>query len=137
MERSRARDRHRHTANHVGATVATMWQTELQLPDLPLELERLLAQIPVGRVTTYGDLADALGTRSASRWVGEYLLHHAHDDSCMCHRVVLATGDLGRFIEGTPLKQRKLRDENVRTRSGSVDVEQLRFCEFETTRPLA
>ena len=114
-----------------------MWPSELKLPDLPRELERLLAQIPQGRVTTYGDLADALGTRSASRWVGEYLLHHPHDEFCACHRVVLATGELGRFIEAAPVKKRRLRDESVDTRGGRVDLDRLRFCDFKTTRPLA
>ncbi len=37
-----------------------MSESQQEIPDLIGELERLLAQIPPARVTTYGRLADAL-----------------------------------------------------------------------------
>lgn len=43
------------------------------IPDLPSELCRLLDQIPVDRVTTYGDLAIALGDRRAAPWIARSL----------------------------------------------------------------
>src|SRR5690606_4621112 len=75
------------------------------VPDLPAELERLLAQIPAGRVTTYGDLARALGDVKAARWVGEYLLEHPHPDACTCHRVVRKEGEVGLYIAGDPAEK--------------------------------
>ena len=45
------------------------------LPDLPGEVRRMLAQVPAGHVTTYGDLAKGLGNVIASRWIGSLLLH--------------------------------------------------------------
>ncbi len=44
-----------------------------ELPDLRVELDRLLAQIPAGAVTSYGDLAEALGDLGAARWVATEL----------------------------------------------------------------
>ena len=64
-------------------------------PNMPSHLFQLVAQIPRGRVTTYGDLARALGNVMASRWVGQELLNHDHHSNCHCHRVVRANGDLG------------------------------------------
>lgn len=43
------------------------------IPDLPSELCRLLDQIPLDRVTTYGDLATALGDRRTAPWIARSL----------------------------------------------------------------
>lgn len=52
----------------------------------------LVRQIPAGSVTTYGDIAQALGTRDARR-VG-HALHANPDTSTPCHRVVTKDGQL-------------------------------------------
>src|SRR5688572_885427 len=43
------------------------------LPDLRFALRGLLDQVPRGRVTTFGRLADALGDVVAARWVADFL----------------------------------------------------------------
>jgi len=107
------------------------------IPDLAACLERLWRQIPVGRVATYGDLADALGDRIAARWVGHCAMHHAHDDDCPCHRLVRADGGLGNYISGRiEDKRRRLRREGVASRDGLVKLADHRFTRFETDRPL-
>lgn len=57
------------------------------------EVYALVRQIPSGFVTTYGDIAKALGTRDARR-IGHAL--HANPDSDLtpCHRVVTKDGKL-------------------------------------------
>lgn len=117
-----------------------MWRdklAQLDIPNLPQALQRLLSQIPAGRVSTYGDIADALGDRSAARWVGEELLDHPHDERCLCHRVVLKSGDIGRYITGDPDdKTCRLLEEAVRVDEGRVDLSVCLFTEFESDRPL-
>lgn len=109
-----------------------------EIPDLPAELMTLVAQIPSGTVTTYGDLAAALGDRSAARWVGEFLRHHPHPASCACHRVVRHTGEPGLYVTGDESeKSRRLEDEGVHLRSGRVDLNQHRFTAFTGSPPLA
>lgn len=81
-------------------TVTGIEPGDYHIPNLAEELTSLLPQISHGRVTTYGDLADALGSRRAARWVGEYLLNHDHSDGCPCHRVVRHQGELGRYVTG-------------------------------------
>jgi deoxyribonuclease V len=118
-------------------------------PDLPGALEDLLAQVPEGRVTTYGLLAKALGDPIASRWVGHHLLHHEHHPECPCHRVVRATGHLGAYIEGDPLrKARRLEVEglivdtpptkahNKPDAQARVDLKQYAFDAFQGPAPL-
>jgi deoxyribonuclease V len=107
------------------------------LPDMEGELRALLAQIPPGRITTYGTLASALGDRLASRWVGHFLLHHPHDDACPCHRVVRVDGSLGGYVDGDSTeKARRLRAEGVMVANNAVDRQRLGFDDFRGTRPL-
>lgn len=50
----------------------------------------LVDAVPPGRVVTYGDIADALGSRSP-RQVGQVMSHHGHE--VPWQRVVLASGE--------------------------------------------
>ena len=74
----------------------------------------LVRQVPSGFVTTYGDLARALGTRDARR-VGHAL--HANPDSGLtpCHRVVARDGRLApHYAFGGSLEQHaRLQAEGV------------------------
>ncbi len=107
------------------------------VPDLSLALRDLLAQVPAGRVTTCGDLADALGNRIASRWIGHYALHHDHRPDCPCHRIVRAGGALGGYAAGsTDEKIRRLAAEGVAVSGGRIDLLRFGFGEFVSDRPL-
>ncbi|HIQ20618.1 MAG TPA: hypothetical protein EYH34_05180 [Planctomycetes bacterium] len=106
-------------------------------PDVWSELKRLWAQIPAGRVSTCGALAEALGNAVAARWVGQVLVDHHHGADCPCHRVVRAGGALGRHVGGGPEAQmRRLRAEGVVVRGRTVDLERFGFWEFSGPRPL-
>ena len=83
----------------------------------------LVARVPAGRVTTYGDLALALGWPRHARLVG-YALARCPDD-LPAHRVVNHRGEASRtWTGGHPEVQRALlRAEGVTfTRDGRVDV---------------
>lgn len=111
---------------------------ELEIPDVVAELWQLVAQIPRGRITTYGDLADALGDLTAARWVAEEMLDHEHSGKCACHRVVRRTGELGQYIgRDSEEKARRLRREGIGVHEGHVDLERYRFVGFRSGRPLA
>jgi deoxyribonuclease V len=84
------------------------------VPDLASDLRQLFAQIPPGRAATCGDLAKALGNRVAATWIGHYVLHHAHDAACPCHRIVRAGGELGGYAGGSiDDKAQKLAREGI------------------------
>lgn len=74
----------------------------------------LVRQVPSGFVTTYGDLARAMGTRDARR-IGHAL--HANPDSGLtpCHRVVARDGRLApHYAFGGSLEQHaRLQAEGV------------------------
>lgn len=73
-----------------------------------------VAQIPVSKVTTYGHIAEYLGSRSASRAVG-WALRAAKGSGLPCHRVVNRYGALtGARNFGDPHEmQTRLRMEGI------------------------
>lgn len=72
------------------------------------------AKIPYGKVTTYGDIAEALGIRSSARMVG-WALNGAKDSGLPCHRVVNRFGALtGKIHFGSPdIMEELLRNEGI------------------------
>ena len=91
--------------------------------DFRRELELLLAQVPVGRVTRCGDLANALGDNHASLAVFRFL--REHPDVPGGHRVVTQRGHAA-----VPDAFRKLRAEGLRDEFPP-------FAAFQEHRPLA
>ncbi len=86
----------------------------------------VVAEIPCGKVTTYGDIAEHVGTRSAARTVG-WALKAAAGTDLPCHRVVNRFGALTgrRHFEGPHVMEERLRSEGVAfTDEGHVDLEQ-------------
>ena len=74
----------------------------------------VVARVPAGRVTTYGDIAEYLGRRGAARTVG-WALNEAVGSGLPCHRVVNRNGVLtGRHHFETPrVMEERLRSEGV------------------------
>jgi O-6-methylguanine DNA methyltransferase len=85
----------------------------------------VVAEIPPGRVTTYGHIAEHLGSRSAARTVG-WALKAAMEKPLPCHRVVNRRGALtGKHNFGGPhVMEERLRSEGVAfTDDGRVDLD--------------
>lgn len=72
-------------------------------PGFHAEVYEVVCAVPAGRVTTYGDIAAALGHRNAARQVGWALsaLREEHGD-VPWHRVVNASGQVSRRADGRP-----------------------------------
>ncbi|WP_455392810.1 endonuclease V [[Eubacterium] cellulosolvens] len=102
----------------------------------------LTAQVPRGRVTTYGAIANALGDIRAARAVG--VMEHANPTPIVvpCHRVVYSDGGLGGFgaPEGVAKKIELLKSEGIKIRNGKiVNFKDMLFDDFTapTPQPLA
>ncbi len=74
----------------------------------------VVAQIPHGKVTTYGHIAEHVGLKSAARTVG-WALNAAADTGLPCHRVVNRFGALSgcRHFGGAHIMEDLLRSEGV------------------------
>lgn len=111
--------------------------TPPKIPDMPAEIWALIRQIPEGHVSTYGDVARALGDVGASRLVGEIMMRHDHNESCVCHRLVRADGSMGKFVTGDPReKALRLMAESVVLENDRVSLDDFRHSEFQCDAPL-
>ncbi|MCU0852575.1 MAG: endonuclease V [Thermoplasmata archaeon] len=114
------------------------WKSVENLPDMMRETYDLVAQVPTGKVTTYGEVARALGDVVASRFVG--LAMSMNDDIVRvpCRRVVQSDGHLGGYTGGGPSKKaRLLKGEGIEVSQGKIiGLERYMFSDFRTRYPL-
>jgi methylated-DNA-[protein]-cysteine S-methyltransferase len=68
----------------------------------------LLLKIPAGKVSTYGDLAKALGNPLASRQIGKILGRNPNPIKVPCHSVVMSDGKVGGYFYGSDRKRELL-----------------------------
>jgi methylated-DNA-[protein]-cysteine S-methyltransferase len=81
----------------------------------------LLLKIPAGKVSTYGDLAKALGNPLASRLVGRILGRNPNPIKVPCHRVVMSDGKIGGYFYGSDRKKELLKKEGISFTDENVD----------------
>lgn len=79
----------------------------------------LLRKIPKGKVTTYREMARAMGTK-AWRAVGTAMAKNQNLIETPCHRVVRSDGTIGQFALGTDKKVELLTSEGVDIAKGKV-----------------
>jgi methylated-DNA-[protein]-cysteine S-methyltransferase len=73
----------------------------------------LLLKIPAGKVSTYGDLAKAVGNPLASREIGRILGRNPNPVKVPCHRVVMSDGKVGGYAYGSDKKRELLEKEGI------------------------
>lgn len=103
--------------------------------DLLATLRGLLEQIPPGRVTTFGDLAEALGDLRAARWVAQAITKLTDRP---VHRVVKRTG---KIVLSDPARAavqwQRLADEGILcTPEGTLTLQDHRWTNFRCDAPL-
>lgn len=90
----------------------------------------LASKIPRGKVTTYKEIARALGRPRAYRAVGNALACNPHPVEIPCHRVVRSDCKIGGYggnrLAGTK-KARLLKKENVEIVDGKVSLKKYMF----------
>ncbi|MEM1444985.1 MAG: MGMT family protein [Planctomycetota bacterium] len=85
----------------------------------------LCRTIPRGRVTTYGEMARALGSPKASRAVGNAMRTNPDAPHTPCHRVVGSDGRLTGYAFGLERKAKLLEEEGVAVRNDRADLSKL------------
>lgn len=85
---------------------------------------KVVAQIPEGKVTTYGAIAAYLGVASGARMVG-YALNQSHKQRVPAHRVLNRLGQLtGRAHFPDDTMRERLQQEDISfTDTYTVDIE--------------
>lgn len=83
--------------------------------DFQLKVWNALLDIPMGRLTTYGDIASKLNNPNASRAVGTAVGDNPVAFLIPCHRVIRSSGELGGYHWGLTRKAAIIGWEAVKT----------------------
>jgi len=85
--------------------------------------ERVLeecSKIPKGRVSTYAEIAKAIGNPKAYRAVGNSLNKNPRPVIVPCHRIIKSSGEIGGFANGKKKKIELLKKEGIRLEKGKI-----------------
>ncbi len=74
---------------------------------------KAVSRIPRGKVRSYKQIAEDIGSPRAYRAVGNALNKNPYIGQVPCHRVVRSTGAIGGFQKGAQLKLRLLKKERA------------------------
>jgi O-6-methylguanine DNA methyltransferase len=106
----------------------------MQHPGFQKRVLTIVRRIPVGRVATYGDIAQLAGAPRAARAVGN-IMRGCATPGVPCHRVVAAGGRLGGYGGNEGLKRALLQAEGVRVSGSRIQEFQARRWGPESARP--
>jgi len=96
-------------------------------PGFHKQVYELVKTVPSGWVTTYGDIAGRLGSRSVARHVGFALAALTEGHDVPWWRVVAATGRLSQAPDAASQQAEHLRSEGLA-------IKNLRVCDFKKRR---
>ncbi len=80
-----------------------------------------LLDVPKGKITTYGDLAKAVGLKNGQRLIGKIMNKNPYPVLVPCHRVVMSTGNIGGYAYGEIVKMKMLSDEGIEITNGKIE----------------
>lgn len=86
---------------------------------------KLAQQIPKGKITTYKEIAEKLGTK-AYRAAGTALKNNKHPIMIPCHRVVKSNGEIGGYLGKKSCKKKKFLLEKE-----GIEVKGRKIADFE------
>jgi len=79
-----------------------------------------LLEVPLGMVTTYGDLAKAVGIKNGQRVIGRIMNKNPYPVIVPCHRVIKSDGKIGGYAWGEKIKTNMLSKEGVKIKNGKI-----------------
>jgi len=79
-----------------------------------------LLKVPKGKVTTYGDLARAIGLKNGQRLIGIIMKNNPFPVIIPCHRVVKSNGEIGGYAYGEKIKSNILSKEGIIIKDGKI-----------------
>ena len=89
------------------------------MPSFIESVHSVCKRIPKGKVSTYSEIAKAIGKPKACRAVGN-ALNRNRSKNVPCHRVIRSDRSIGGFARGAKAKEKLLREEGVAITKGKV-----------------
>ena len=85
-----------------------------------------LLEVPPGMVTTYGELAKAVGLKNGQRAIGRIMNKNPYPVIVPCHRVIKSNGQIGGYAWGEKIKTNMLSKEGMKIKNGKItDLEMI------------
>lgn len=88
--------------------------------NLDEKIYKKLLEVPKGSITTYGELANAVGLKNGQRVVGQVMNRNPYPGIVPCHRVVMSTGSVGGYAYGKNIKINMLHKEGIRIQDEKI-----------------
>jgi methylated-DNA-[protein]-cysteine S-methyltransferase len=88
--------------------------------NLEQKIYKKLLEVPKGHITTYGELAKAVGLKNGQRAVGKIMNKNPYPVIIPCHRVVMSTGKIGGYAYVENVKTKMLNDEGIEIQNGKI-----------------
>jgi methylated-DNA-[protein]-cysteine S-methyltransferase len=79
-----------------------------------------IKKIPKGKISTYKEIAKAIGKPKAVRAVGNACNKNPFSPRIPCHRIVKSNGEVGGFALGTKKKKELLKKEGIEIKKGKI-----------------
>jgi len=88
--------------------------------NLDKKIYKKLLEVPKGKITTYGELAKAVGLKNGQRAVGKIMNKNPYPVIIPCHRVVKSDGKIGGYAYGEEIKSDMLSKEGITIKNGKI-----------------
>ncbi|MGI0040365.1 MAG: methylated-DNA--[protein]-cysteine S-methyltransferase [Nitrosopumilaceae archaeon] len=79
-----------------------------------------LLEVPKGKVTTYRELAKAIGLKNGQRVIGRIMNKNPYPVIIPCHRVIKSDGKVGGYAWGEKVKAKMLSNEGIKIKNGKI-----------------
>jgi methylated-DNA-[protein]-cysteine S-methyltransferase len=87
---------------------------------LDKKIYKKLLEVPKGKITTYGELAKAVGLKNGQRAVGKIMNKNPYPVIIPCHRVIKSDGKVGGYAYGEEIKSNMLTKEGIKIKNGKI-----------------
>ena len=88
--------------------------------NLDKKIYKKLLEVPKGKITTYGELAKAVGLKNGQRAIGKIMNKNPYPVIIPCHRVVKSDGNVGGYAYGEEIKSDMLTREGIVIKNGKI-----------------
>ena len=88
--------------------------------NLDKKIYKKLLEVPEGKITTYGELAKAVGLKNGQRAVGKIMNKNPYPVIIPCHRVVKSDGKVGGYGYGEDVKINMLTKEGIKIKNRKI-----------------
>ena len=88
--------------------------------NLEKKVYKKLLEVPKGKITTYGELAKAVGLKNGQRAIGRIMNKNPYPVIVPCHRVVKSDASVGGYAHGEKVKANMLTREGIKIKNGKI-----------------